>query len=95
LHTFNQDSTNIRRLLDCSLRSRDVVILDNNKVLLVDCIGDWPGRESKHTAVVAACKDHHFVSVCEVSSRHQRVEIGFRARISEAHSINREAFADQ
>jgi hypothetical protein len=94
LHALDQDSTNIRRLLDCSLCSRDVVVLDYNKILLVDGVEDWFGRESKHTAMVATGEDDYFVLARVLPCRHQSVKISFRARVRESHSVERKALAD-
>jgi len=79
LHALYQDSTNFGRSLDCSLCSRDVVVLDYNKILLVNGVEDWLGGESKHAAMVTACKDDYFVLACVLPCGHQSVEIGFGA----------------
>jgi hypothetical protein len=95
LHALNQNSTNIRRLFDCSLCSGDVVVLDYNEILLIDGVEDRFRRESKHTAMVAAGEDDDFVLACVLPCRHQSVKISFRARVRESHSVERKALADQ
>jgi hypothetical protein len=94
LHTLDQDSTNIGRFFDCSLRSGDVVVLDYNKILLINGVEDWFGRESKHTAMVATSKDDHFVLARVLPCRHQSVEVSFRAGVRKSHSVERETLAD-
>lgn len=95
MHALDQDGTNIGRLLDCGLCGGDVVVLDYNEILLVDGIEDWFGRESKHTAMVAAGEDDDFVLARVLPCRHQSVKVSFRARVCESHSVERKALADQ